>query len=269
MTPEQAVEALLHPGLAETEARHPHHRVLVDLAFAGHADIADDVGHGLGRVVDAERADIGAYARQLRRQHVEKGELPPGQALHHEHRQIAALAPHGAEHAVAVGGGDGDDAGERVEGAAEILGVGRNDEDAKALAALGDRRAEAVEDGAAAGRGELAAQTVLVREQPIFRRVEDLQLAEPPGEQAKETGLAGAEEERAPREALALLAGRVARLFFLRGARLHVQLRNMALWAGPRLPCLIQTRPRSTTGNSAIEARMPNRIGHQSIQRKK
>jgi hypothetical protein len=69
------------PVLPTRNPGDPHHLVLVDLALAGHADIADHMGHGAGLRVTAGRRSVGLHAGQLRGEQVEQGEFAPREAF--------------------------------------------------------------------------------------------------------------------------------------------------------------------------------------------
>ena len=105
-------------------------------------------------------------------------------------------------------------------------------------------------------------QAVLVREQPIVGRFQDLELVQPPAEQAEQPDLRPPEQDHAAGKAMAQ-APFVAGWAFVVGD--HVRPRKIK--ARNRLPCLIQSTPRSTTGKSRIDANAPKTIGRGSIQR--
>ena len=209
--PELRVQTLFDPGLSGAKSRHPHHRVRVDLPLVGQADIADDMGHAAGADVAAIGRPVGAHARDLRRKNAQERELTPIETLGDQDGEVAALATRGPYHAVPGGGADRDDLGNGIERGAQILAQRRDDDDAEILAILGDGPAQAVVDRAARGRHEMLADAIVVGEQPIFRRVQDLQSAEAPEEETEEAGLRRADQDRAAREAVAQPESVVAR----------------------------------------------------------
>jgi hypothetical protein len=159
--------------------------------------------HAVGVAIAAIGRAIAMHAGELRREHAQQGKLPPGEALGDKNREIAALTPRSTPDAILVGRGDRHDFGHRIERRAQVLAEGRNDDDAEVLLVLGDDPAGAVVDGAARGRGELHARAVLFGKQAIFRRVQDLQLAQTPKQKSEQPRLRDADQNRAAREALA------------------------------------------------------------------
>ena len=209
--PELGVQTLFNPGLAGAKSRHPHHRVRADLLLVGQADIADDMGHAAGADVAAISRPVGAHARDLRRKNAEERELTPIETLGDKNREVAALAARGPYHAVFVGGADRDDLGNGIERGGEVPAQRRDDHDAEILAILGDGPAHAVVERPARRRHEMLADAIVVGEQLIFRRLQDLQSAQLPEQEAEEAGLSRADQDRAAREAIAQPQSVVAR----------------------------------------------------------
>ncbi len=144
----------------------------------------------------------------------------------------------------------------------QVLAEYRNDKHAQVLAVLRDRHAKAVVDGATRGRHELEGQPVLVGKQPVVGRFQDLELVQPPAEQAEQPDLRRSEQDHAAGEAMAQAPFVAGWAFVVRD---HVRPRKIK--ARNWLPCLIQSTPRSTTGKSRIDANAPKAIGRGSIQR--
>ncbi len=168
--------------------------------------------HLAREAVEAVQRFVGAHAVKLGTQYIEQRELLPGNAFGDEDGEIAALASGVPQHPVAVGILHRNDAGQRSERGLEVLTEGRHDEHAEILSVLSDRHPEPVKDFAASRRHQLDTQPVFFREKLIAGGVEDLQLTQTPTENAKQRSLAGADQQRAPREAqtFASVALRVA-----------------------------------------------------------
>jgi len=153
--------------------------------------------------VAAVGRSVGAHAGQLGGKHAEQSELAPGEPLGDEHGEITALAPRRPHDAILVGCRDRDDSRNGGKGRRQVLAEGRYDNDPEILLVLGDRPAEAVVNRPPRRRHQLHGQAIFVGEQPIFRGIQDLQLAETPEQQSEQPCLPATDQDRPPREAVA------------------------------------------------------------------
>ena len=92
------------------------------------------------------------------------------------------LAPDLAQYAAAIGFADLDQIAEGVEGRRDIAGLLGDDDELIILAIVGERDAEPVENSPAQRRQQPKVHSVLVGEDRVSIRIQDLQLVHSSGE---------------------------------------------------------------------------------------
>ena len=191
---------LLDAVLADPEVRQLQQRIAVQLGFRDRPDIAQDMGHDrAGRVV-AQQAGIQAHARQVGGVDRDPRQLGPVEVLLDRDRHEPAAPGGFGDHLLEVLLRQRDEAGQRLEGRAQVRGLLAGHEHAIGRAVARDRHPVAVEDPAAGRRQEAMIDPVLVGEQRVFVGADHLQVVEPRREQTEQAELARPEAERAARE---------------------------------------------------------------------
>jgi len=112
------------------------------------------------------------------------------------------LAPDLTQDAAAVGFAHLDQRTERVERRRDIAGLLGDDDKMIVLLVFGERDPEAIENSPAHRRYQPQADAVLVRENRITLRVQNLQLVHSPADGGEKQSLTASEDRRAPGEQL-------------------------------------------------------------------
>ena len=165
------VQGLLHPGLADAEARMQQQRVdlpvrrglagPLQVRLADLGDIADHVGEGAAKGIDPALPHVGSDAGQLRQAGIDPGELPPGQVVGDGDGHGAGGDLQVPQHLLAPGRGDGDQQADLVDQALRIVHLVPPYQQAEVRAVGGDGHPVAVQDPAPGRRDQPEAELVL------------------------------------------------------------------------------------------------------------
>ena len=189
------IESLLHPALADAEARIEQDGLgvgagLGDVLGADLGDVADHVGEGRREGIDPHLAHVGGHARQFRGADVDPGELLPAHVLDHRHGRAARGVLDVLLQALEAGFAHRHQLGELAQGALDVDVLVLGQQEAEVRPVGRQHHAGAVEDQAARRRRQHHLELVVLGGHLVAAGLEELEVGQPPaqGDEAESEG---------------------------------------------------------------------------------
>ena len=152
----------------------------------------------LAERVVARFADLGLDTRQVRRVDIDSRKLLPREVLDRRDGNKRPVARDLAHDLAAFVVAERDQPGQSIEGAFDIVGLFRHQDDPIVAPIVRELDTESIENAPAPRRQEPQVDAVLIGQHLVLGGLNDLEVVEPADQHSQQRGLAASEQRRAP-----------------------------------------------------------------------